>query len=409
MAANEMEEDVLHDEGRDIQVFRVRFASGRKVSALSSRPSNLRGKQGRVVIDEAAFHPQLDQLLKAALALLMWGGRVSVISTHNGDDNPFNDLARDARSGRRPFAIHRITLDDALAEGLFRRICLRLGREWSPEAEAAWRTALIEEYGEHADEELFCVPARSAGQYLPRALVESCLDETAPVLRKTFPADFAQAGEERRQREMEEWLESTSGPLLAALPRDLAGFVGGDFGRTGDVTVFIPLIEDGSLRRRAPFIMELRNCPFKQQEQALYFICDRLPRFVAAALDARGIGMTLAEYAAQKYGTWRVAQIALSTQWYLENMPRYKAAFEDRLISLPRDADVLDDHRALRVERGVPRIPEGYRGRGRDGGQRHADSAIAGALAWYAAYALDRGPIEYQRVEPRRLVMAGAW
>jgi len=62
------------------------------IVALSSRPSNLRGKQGNIVIDEAAFHDNLPALLKAALAIMMWGGRIRVISTHNGADNPFADL-----------------------------------------------------------------------------------------------------------------------------------------------------------------------------------------------------------------------------------------------------------------------------------------------------------------------------
>ena len=36
------------------------------------------------MIDEAAFHDDLPELLKAALAFTMWGGVVRVISTHNG-------------------------------------------------------------------------------------------------------------------------------------------------------------------------------------------------------------------------------------------------------------------------------------------------------------------------------------
>lgn len=42
------------------------------------------------MIDEAEFHESLEELLKAALALNMWGARVRLISTHNGIDNPFN-------------------------------------------------------------------------------------------------------------------------------------------------------------------------------------------------------------------------------------------------------------------------------------------------------------------------------
>ncbi|MBU3953153.1 MAG: terminase family protein, partial [Proteobacteria bacterium] len=80
-AASEIEEYVFQDENKDIITFRVRFASGHKIVALSSRPSNLRGMQGKVVIDEAAFHDDFKGLLKAAIALLMWGGQVVIIST----------------------------------------------------------------------------------------------------------------------------------------------------------------------------------------------------------------------------------------------------------------------------------------------------------------------------------------
>jgi phage FluMu gp28-like protein len=74
----------------------------------------------------------------------------------------------------------------------------------------------------------------------------------------------------------------------------------------------------------------------------------------------------------------------LSTEWYRDNMPKYKAAFEDKSIVLPKDADVLDDHRLIRMEKGVAKVADTAHTKGRDGGQRHGDAAIAGALAWYA-------------------------
>ncbi|MBC8674455.1 hypothetical protein H2136_22855 [Aeromonas hydrophila] len=64
-------------------------------------------------------------------------------------------------------------------------------------------------------------------------------------------------------------------------------------------------------RRRVPFTVELKNTPFKQQEQALYFICDRLPRRDGIWLDARGNGQYLAEQAAYRYGQ-EVVQVMLS-------------------------------------------------------------------------------------------------
>jgi phage FluMu gp28-like protein len=91
--AGSVSESIFKDEdgGKDILTYTIRFPnSGFKITALSSRPSNLRGMQGDVVIDEAAFHDSLHELLKAAMALTMWGARVRIISTHNGVDNEYN-------------------------------------------------------------------------------------------------------------------------------------------------------------------------------------------------------------------------------------------------------------------------------------------------------------------------------
>jgi phage FluMu gp28-like protein len=85
-AAHEMEEVVLNDEDKDITVYRVRFASGFQIWCLPSVARSLRSKQGRVIIDEAAFVDDLEELKKAAMALLMWGGCVRILSTHNGED-----------------------------------------------------------------------------------------------------------------------------------------------------------------------------------------------------------------------------------------------------------------------------------------------------------------------------------
>ena len=172
LAAGAVEEEVFKDEDKDILTFKIRFTSGHKITALSSRPSNLRGKQGRVVIDEAAFHDNLKQLLKAAMALLMWGGQVRVISTHDGEDNPFNELIKDVRAGRKKYSVHRVTFDEAVDEGLYRRICLKLDTPWSQEAEEVWVQDMRDAYGDDADEELDCVPSKGSGTYLARALIE---------------------------------------------------------------------------------------------------------------------------------------------------------------------------------------------------------------------------------------------
>lgn len=389
LAAADMEEEVFKDVDKDILSYIIRFASGKRITALSSRPTNLRGKAGRVVIDEAAFHDDLDELIKAAIALTIWGGDVRIISTHDGDDNAFNDLVKDARAKKKPYSVHRVDFDEAIEEGLCRRIFQVLKRDWTPEAEKEWRQKVINEYGEAAQEELFVVPSKGGGTYLPRSLVESCMSPTIPVLRWCCPAGFAEKADHIREADCDDWIRDNINPILAELDVNQKHYFGEDFGRSGDLTAIWPLAEQSTLNYKTPFLVELRNVPFKQQEQILFHIIDNLPKFQGGALDARGNGQYLAEVAMQKYGKGRILEVMLSQTWYRDNMPRYKAAFEDKTITIPRHADVLEDHRGVKMDKGIAKVPDTYKTTGTDGGQRHGDTAIAGALAIFAVNEVD--------------------
>lgn len=382
-ACGEISEELFHDEDKDILTFNIYFASGFKIQALSSRPSNLRGRQGNVTIDEAAFHEQLAEVLKAALALTMWGAKVRLISTHNGVENLFNEIIQDSRAGKKRYSVHRITLDDACEQGLYKRICQVRNKVWSQEAEDQWKANLLRDTATREDalEEYYCVPKSGGGAYISRALIEARMVD-APVLRFEGSAEFNAWPEHLREAEMRDWCEAHLKPLLIALNPDLPHALGEDFGRSGDLTVLAPIEIGQQLRRRVPFLVELRNVPFKQQEQALYYIGDRLPRFMAGALDGRGNGQYLAEQTVYRYGEGRIEAVMLTQGWYLENMPKLKAAFEDDMITLPRDMDVLNDLRALQVIKGIPRLPDAKTG---DDKNRHGDAAIAIAMAYYAS------------------------
>ncbi len=379
IVAGKVNEDIFRDgDEREIKAFRIDFASGHKILALSNRPSNLRGKQGRVIIDEAAFVEDLPELLKAALALLMWGGQVIIISTHNGADNPFNELIQDVRAGDFPYSLHRITLDDALSAGLYRRICRVTEKPWTPEAEAAWRADLIKTYGDGADEELFCIPRQSSGAYLTTSMIEACM-EPAPVLTWTPPAEnFVDWPLSVAETYTKGWIEENLAFRLEELPKDRAHFCGVDFGRSGDLSVFWPATEERDLRLVPPFVLELRNCPHRTQQQILFAILDRLPRFSGVSLDARGNGSALAEAVRQEYGPAQVREVMISESWYRETMPILKAGIEDKTLILPKDAGILSDFRSLRVVKGVARVPE-QRTKDKTGG-RHGDAAIACAM-----------------------------
>lgn len=384
-AASEIGEEVLVDEDKDILVYVIQFASGFKIKALSSNPSNLRGMQGNVIIDEAAFQGDLAALLKAALALTMWGAKVRIISTHNGIEHLFNTLITECRAGKRRYSVHRVDIETAIREGLYKRICQVTRQVWSAEAEEEWLANLLSDTAteEDAREEYYCEPKNGGGVYIARSLRERAARGPTVVLRFSGTPEFNAMPEGQRRVDMQEWLETVVRPELEKLPQHLRHCLGEDFARRGDLTVFAPVTVNDDTTRNVPFLVELSNVPFAQQEQALFYICDHLPRRDGIKLDATGNGMWLAEQAAERYGV-EVEQVDLSQAYYRENMPRFKAAFEDDELILPKHEDVITDLGAIQLYRGIPGIDK-TRTTGTDGRKRHGDSAIAIFLGFLAS------------------------
>ena len=387
------EEDDPTGEKRNIKAFRISFASGFEIVALSSRPRSLRGRQGKVIIDEAAFADDLDELLKAANALLIWGGCVVILSTHNGVDNSFNQLVESCRSKREdrlPYAVLRITFDDAIKQGLYHRVCERSGTPWTAEGEVAWRAEIRASYGDKVSEELDVIPRAGGGKYFLRTLLEARVDREAPVHRWACDASFVDRSDEARAELARAWLDDALPSIVARQTPGSRQYVGVDFARSGDLTVFWFLEVAPDLRRRALAVLELRNVPFREQEQILLTTGDALERLSGAALDARGNGQYLAERARQHWGADAAVEVMLSVPWYREWIPPLKAAIEDDTFSIPASTDLIDDFRSVEVVDGVARVVERSNG---NKGQRHGDGFIAAALAHFASLTLDAGPV----------------
>lgn len=374
---------------RSIQAFRIRFASGFEILALSSAPRTLRGKQGVVMIDEAAFVDSLPELLKAALAFLMWGGQVVVCSTHNGTENEFNKQIQDILAGRKPYKHLRIDFDQALTEGLYERICLVNGIEWTPEGEAKWRQEIIDFYGDGASEELFCIPTAGTGAWLPAPLIEARMTVTNPVIRLELPANYLHLSRLERGMLMVETIRQIK-EALANLDRERRHALGFDFARVADLSVATLLSIDRMLKREEALTLEMRNVPGDEQKFLIRMILEGAPRLVGAAFDATGMGWTVAEDMGRIFGFRTedndgglIAAVKFSTDWYRFNMPPLKAAFEDDAIALTKDDEHLADVRLVRVVNGVPKVPDLRTGEGSK--KRHGDFAIALALAHWAS------------------------
>lgn len=399
IAANAAEEFLLDDSDtenpgeRHIKAFRIQFASGFEIVALSSAPRSLRGKQGLVVIDEAAFVDSLKELLKAALAFLMWGGQVVVCSTHDGVDNAFNELVQDTLSKRKPYTHLRIDFDDALRDGLYERICLVTGREWSPEAEADWRQEIIDFYSDGADEELFCVPSLGSGAWLTGPLIEARMTADAPILRWELPLDYLHLSATQQAALAAAFMDEVKEGLKVFDP-DLLHALGFDFARVGDLSVLWVLALDRLLNRRTALVIEMRRIPYDEQAAVTEAVIRAMPRPLGAAFDATGAGEYVAEKMGRLFGTAPkgedpgtgfVAPIKFTQEWYRVEMPPLKAAFEDGSIAIVKDDNHLADLRLVKVVRGIAQVPPlRTDDKAQKGRKRHGDAAIALALAYYA-------------------------
>ena len=256
-------------------------------------------------------------------------------------------------------------------------------------------------YGDGASEELDVIPSQSAGAYLSLALIEQRMTSVPPpegpaLVRGKWDDAFAYLPEEVRTRAIDAWCRENLLPHLERLRKDRRHGFGQDFARNRDQSVIPVLEEDLDATLRCRLVVELSNCPFSCQEQILPFIIDRLPRFRGGAMDATGNGAALAEKMAQRYGVEMVEQVKLSDAFYLAHMPKLKAGLQDgTLQDIPRDTQLSDDLRAIKLVQGIPKVPRGAtqtaagRAAAAEAGtkvQRHGDFAIGLFLAVYAFF-----------------------
>ena len=264
-------------------------------------------------------------------------------------------------------------------KGLYKRICLVQGEAWSREKQEKWSKAIISDYGDGADEELFCIPIRAGTRYFPTVLLEAVSDRSAVVIRKACEDSFTFEKEAKRVREFDTWLKREVRDILLVHTNPV--YLGEDFARSGDLTsiFFDEEMPDGRLLTF--LVIELRNVPFSQQWQVIKYVMNTLPNLGSAAFDSRGNGQMIAELAAQEWPGY-VHQVMISTKWYAETFPGLKGRMEDGTTTIPDDPFIRDDFRVVGLKAGVPCVLE------RSGGpreRRHGDGAIVKLMAFYAA------------------------
>ena len=379
----EKEEPLLDDPDKNITTYRITFSSGAEIMGLPGVSRSLRSKQGNVVIDEAAFFDDLESVLQAAKALVIWGGRIRIISTHNGDDNPFNILIKDIRSGKETeWSLHRITFRESIEQGLFKRICLTQGKVWTEEAEKEFVERIYRIYSNNPDEELDVIPRASGGRYFNRGLLDLCSSSSeVPIARLECSDDFLHKSDGKKQREIERFFNLEVRTVLGTLEAQV--FFGADIGRSGDLSLFWFSEEVSKTSLACRLIVEVKNCPFGCQEQLSNLITDFLKEggtFGGACYDKRGIGMQLAESLELRH-PGAVVGVMETNAWYAEYIPATKSLMEDLDFSIPNDDVIKADFGIVTLKNGIPLIPAVKLADRDMKGKRHGDAAAAAFLA----------------------------
>lgn len=284
-----------------IKQLETRFPNGSVIYGLPANPDTARGYTGDVTLDEFAFHADSRKIFTALYPTITRGYGIEVISTPNGCQGKFFELAKAAglvegfaANPDSRWSAHRVSLHDAVSEGL--DIDLKLLREGS-EDEETWQ------------QEYECVFLSDAQNYIPMEMITACESEDADL---DPPAGWIPSGEL---------------------------FLGIDIGRKRDLTVAWLFEKVGDvLWSRA--LVTLRNTTFEAQEKV---IADLMGLGVRrCAVDQSGVGMMLAERLVAKYGT-RVEPVTFTAPVKERLATLVKSRFEQRSVRIPDRREIRAD------------------------------------------------------------------
>jgi len=383
IAAGELKEEIVRENGKEFTVYRITLLNGREIVGLPSVPYAIRSKQGRVILDEAAFTDDFEEIKKAALALLIWGGSFAIISTHNGDDSEFCVFLKEIRDGKeKKWSVHRTTFDEAVRQGLYKQICLVKGIKWSKKGEAEFVREIRGIYKSKAEEELDVIPSRSGSKYFPYGMLASCAVGYVklPIIRLDCEDGFMWEAPEKRQKKINGWFEAEAAPLLRKIANPC--FLGQDFARSGNLSVLWIGEERTKQRLDSRLIIELNNVPYDQQWQILRLI-SKTCNLGYAAIDSRGNGQALAEAAATRLPCG-AEMVMITRAWYAGIFQRLKSHLESREFILPDDQYILSDFGIITLKNGQPAVPNEEKADREGKAKRHGDGAVAAAMCLYA-------------------------
>ena len=303
--------EVALSDDKALRAFEVEFANGRFARGLSSSPDAFAGKQGHITLDEFALHKDPRQLYGIVQPGIMRGGSLSIISTHRGTGNFFNELIKEVVQKGNPkrFDLFTITIEEAVKEGLWLKIQQTLEDNGVEDERLGWSD----------DQFLQSLRAECATEemWMQEYMCQPCDDNSALLTWEEI------LGASRTETELAE--------LLRAVPASAPRFIGMDIGRRNHPSVIWQWVKHNGLMIEEE-VTPLLNMAFASQEQELYSRLEKLPA-VSCHIDATGLGMQLAENAVKRF-PGRVTPVTFNTHIKVEMAVKSKRKFQDGLVRI---------------------------------------------------------------------------
>jgi phage FluMu gp28-like protein len=397
-AGCEDEGERVIDEQAGITALVLRFSHGARIVAGSSSPKFFRSKGGDADADEFAFHAAPRELFKAMHATAMvWGHRLRLWSTHNGEGSFFNLLVKGARReaterergregegeaegapaapvspstslplSRSPrMLVQRVTLPDAVEQGLVEAI--KGLKTPNPTARREWleemRASCPDE--DTWNEEYLCRPSSEQASLLSYALIGACEEGEVPIL--DWHGDGARSSESIQNQQ-------------STIQNPVPLFAGFDVGRKRDRSVLWVLERVGDVYWTRE-VRVLEDVNFTAQEDMLHALMAGR-RVKRLCVDSTGIGAMLAERLAHRWGH-RAEAVHFTAAVKSELAMPLVRLFQDRLVRVPADPVVRED--LHKVRKTVTAAGNVRLDASRDDQTGHADRFWALALAYHAA------------------------
>lgn len=308
IAAKDAHETFLDDD-RKLKAFEIELGNERFIRGLSSSPDAFAGKQGWMTLDEFALHKEPRQLYGIVQPALTRGGSLSIISTHRGTANFFNELVKEVKEKGNPkrFDYFEINIEDAVREGLWIKIKQTLIDNQVDDERLPW----------------------SDDEFLDSLRKECATEEMWRQEYMCMPCDDSAA--------LLTWEEILAATLTASqyslldIPADAPRFAGMDVGRHNHPSVYWQWALVNGL-----FIEEevkpLHKMDFAAQE-AFFIERVKARNLKRAAIDATGLGMQMAENAV-KACPGKVIPVTFNQRIKLEMAVKAKRKFQDRVVRL---------------------------------------------------------------------------